>query len=151
MSTAAIQLVMAFVAAIGFGLLFNLRRDLILPAAVGGFLGWGIYLVAGEVIDGIFFPCLIASIFSAFFAEVFARMHHAPIAIFYIIVVIPLVPGRALFYTMFYATQTQWDKVAEFAFMTAEFALPIAFGVGIVWALSQINQRFIERRKQIQQ
>ena len=45
-SAVIMQLAMAFAGSVGFTVLFRLRRQLIIPASLGGCLSWGIYLLA---------------------------------------------------------------------------------------------------------
>ena len=138
---AAIELVMAAFAALGFGLLFNLRASLIPAACVGGVLSWGIYLAGGVFVEGIFIPCLIASAFSALYAEALARRYHAPTAIFFIIIMIPLIPGRGLYLTMENVVRGDWPMTCEFAMLTLQFAAGIALGLAAVWAVTEIMRK----------
>lgn len=126
----------------GFALLFNLRPALLLPASIGGVLSWGIYLLFGQFIEGIFFPCLIASAFAALYAEALGRHYHAPTAIFFIIAEIPLIPGRGLFYTMDNIVRGDWAATYDFAMLTLQFATSIAIGISLAWAASEIAHRY---------
>lgn len=135
---ALIQLAVSLPASAGFALLFNLRARLIVPASIGGVLSWGIYLLCGHVASGIFLPCLVASAFAALFAEALAWRVKAPAALFFIIAVIPLIPGRGLFYTMHSALLANWTLCSEFASLTLQFALAIAVGISAVWAASEM-------------
>lgn len=141
LEAAVVQLVMAALAALGFGLLFNLRSSLIPSACVGGVLSWGIYLAGGVFIEGIFIPCLIASAFSALYAETLARRYHAPTAIFFIIIMIPLIPGRGLYLTMDSVVRGDWPMTYEFAMLTLQFAAGIAIGLAAVWAATEIMRK----------
>ena len=137
--TWAIQLAMSLPAALGFALFFNVSRPHIIIAAIGGLLSWGCYELCsyGLDIQGVFIPCLIASTFAAVYAEILARRCNAPTSVFFIIAVIPLVPGRGLFYTMSNAVQGQWSACATNALTTLLFAAGIAVGICIVTAVVQ--------------
>ncbi|MGN0266345.1 MAG: threonine/serine exporter family protein, partial [Lachnospiraceae bacterium] len=70
-----IQLLMAFLGTVGFSLRFHLRKALILPASIGGLMGWALYLLFFQVlVNGVFISCLIASICVALYAEILARV-----------------------------------------------------------------------------
>lgn len=138
---ALVQVAVSLPASAGFALLFNLRERLILPAAAGGVLSWGIYLVCGQFLEGIFLPCLVAAAFAALFAEGLARHYRVPSAVFFIITMIPLIPGRGLFYTMDYAVRADWATCGDFALLTLSFALAIAVGMSAVWAASEIARK----------
>lgn len=147
MNAAIIQLIASLPASLGFALLFNMRRALLLPASVGGVLCWGIYLACSQIIEGIFFPCLIASVFSALYSETLARHYRAPGALFFIIVAIPLIPGRGLFYTMDGAVRGDWQAFYSFADITLQFALAIALGISAVWAATESARRLSAHRR----
>ena len=53
---------------------------------------------------------------------------------------IPLVPGRPLYYAMYYAVQQDMDLSADFARQTALYALGIALGASLVWALADMRR-----------
>lgn len=141
MSPEILQLIMAIPASLGFGLFFNLRRRLLLPATFGGFLSWGVYLFCTKLLEGIFFPCLIASAVAALYAELLARHYHAPASIFFIVAVIPLVPGRPLFYTMSAAVQANWAECYDFGMMTLQYAAAIAIGISVIWAAFEVIEQ----------
>lgn len=146
MGTEILQLVMALLAALGFGLFFNLRRRLLIPAMVGGVLSWGVYLLGTHLFEGIFVPCLIASAVSALYAELLAHHFRAPSSIFFIITVIPLIPGRPLFYTMSSAVQANWADCYAYGMMTLQYAAAIAIGISMVWAIFEVLEEARDRK-----
>lgn len=129
-----IQLATAFFGALGFALFFNVSPRRILPASVGGLVTWMIYWALFQIMGQIFVPCVIACIFAAAYAEVVARVNRIPTTVFFIISVIPLVPGRGLFYTMSDAVNGRWDAFAADSTATLLFAAGIAAGICIVSA-----------------
>lgn len=141
-----VQLFAAIPATLGFALFFNVRKGLLLYATLGGFLTEGIYLLCTAAVDDIFLPCLAASIFGALFSETLSRIFRTPTSVFFIISVIPLIPGRGLFYTMKYAVQAQWTSCGEFALLTFQAAAAIAIGITIVWACVQTWQNWRDQQ-----
>lgn len=65
------QIVITFIASMGFALFFNVYRSHILAASLGGVMTWVIYKLGVLIVGGAFVPCLIASIFAASYAELF--------------------------------------------------------------------------------
>ena len=90
-----VQLLTSFTGALGFCLVFHLRRRYMFAASLG-------FLI----------PALL----------------------------IPLVPGRPLYYAMYYAVQQDMDLSADFARQTALYALGIALGASLVWALADMRR-----------
>ena len=141
MTEAIVQLLMAFLGSLGFALLFGLRRRFILPAALGGMLSWGVYLLLGRLIASEFLPCLVASACAVLYAELLARLLHSPATVFVIPAVIPLVPGGSLYYAMSCVVQKDFAAAREFGMTTLEFSLAIAAGMSFVLAFRELRTR----------
>ena len=146
-----IQLLTAFLGSLGYCLLFHLRPQLLLPAALGGVLNWGIYLLLEPRLDSAFYACLVASAAAALYAEEMAKRLRAPATLFLVPSVIPSIPGGSLFYAMSSAVRGQWAAAREYGFHTAEYALAIAAGISLVWALYGMAQQTIRAIKQRKQ
>lgn len=139
-----IQLISAFIGSMGFCFVFNVRGKLVLPAAIGGMLCWGVYLLYESALGGLFVPTLIASAFAALYGEVLARIYKAPAPVFLIPTVIALIPGSTLYYMMSYAVRRDWAMCHEYAAQTGTFALGIAMGISLVWAMLEIFRNFMK-------
>lgn len=131
------QIVITFIASMGFALFFNVYRSHILAASLGGVMTWVIYKLGVLIAGGAFVPCLVASIFAASYAELLAWRTKAPTPVFFLISVISMIPGRVLFFTMSEAVSLQWESCAQYAVTTLEFAAAIAAGICIVTAVVQ--------------
>lgn len=146
MYNAVIQLVTAFIGALGFALLFNVRRELLFASAFGGFLVWGVYLLAEQWLGGIFVSSVAAAAAATVYAEVLARVKRTPAVVFSIPALIPLVPGGSLYYTMSYAVRSEWDLVSLYGSNTFYCALGIASGMSIVLSI-QFTMFQLEKRR----
>lgn len=131
-----IQLITAMLGSLGFALLFGLKKRYLLSAALGGLLNWGLYLLGMHWWGTIFFAGLLASAFSALYSEIMARIKKAPTTLFFITSIIPLIPGRALYYACSNAVMRDWEQAKSFANLTLQYALSIAAGACIVWAIT---------------
>ena len=136
-----LQLLTAFTGSMGFCLMFHLRRRYILAASLGGLLSWGVYLLFAGMWESILLPMLIAAAFSALYAEFLAEHMQAPAPLFLVPALIPLVPGRTLYYAMYYAVRQDPLQAGSYASQTASYALGIAMGCCLVWALSDMRRR----------
>ncbi len=147
MSTMILQLITAFIGSLGYSLLFRLRRQLLLPASMGGLLCWGMYLIVMHFFDGVFVPCLLASSFAALYAEILARIKKAPATLFLVPAVVPAIPGSTLYYTMSNVVQNDWDIAKKYGYLTIEYALAIACGISLIWAFSVMLQNISKNNK----
>lgn len=141
MNQNVLQLITAMTGSMGFALLFHVRPRLILPAALGGFFNWGIYLISARFLDGVLTPSVITAAFSALYAELMARRFKAPATVFFIPTIIPLIPGSTLYYTMSSMVSKDWNAAREFGYTTAQYALGIAAGASLIWTLNDIIKK----------
>lgn len=148
MENTIIQLAMAFVGALGYAVMFHLRKQLLFPAALGGFLSWGVYLLATELIEGIFLPCLISAVFASAYAELLARVMKAPATLFLIPAVMPFIPGSSLFYTMSNVVQRNLEETKIYGALTIQYVLAIAMGVSLVWTMCVIVRRMKKKERE---
>lgn len=96
----ALKLFLALSATAGYALLVNVPRRLLLPAALGGMLSWGVYLLLKGRIESTFYLLVLVGAASAAYAEAAAKLARAPATIFLIPALIPLVPGSYVYYMM---------------------------------------------------
>lgn len=132
-----IQLVSATIGTFGFGMIFGLKLKYLISVTFGGLFSCGIYLTGMYLLDSnIFFATLLAGAFAALYSEISARVMKAPSTIFFVTTIISLVPGRALYYTCSSAVLRDWNACRTNANITLQYALAIAAGACIIWAIT---------------
>lgn len=147
MYNAIIQLITAFVGSIGFALIFNVKKKLIITSAIAGFLGWGIYLLCSEVFAiGVLVANIFASAFCQIYAEITARICKTPTTVVYVPAVIPLIPGGALYNTMYSAVHSDWPQFKVYGSATLQTTLGIAIGLSFVSAILYIITRMAHNK-----
>lgn len=100
LTTYIIPIAAIFVASIAFSIFYNVKRSSILLCAIGGALGWAVYLAFVNNIGHKYVSFFVAAAAITIFAEVVGRVKNVPVTIFLTISLIPLVPGRAIFNTI---------------------------------------------------
>ena len=132
-----IQLLMAAVSTVGFGILFRLRvRYLPIVFVVGGGCYAIYYLFATVLRLDVFVAALMATIFVTAISEVLARAKRSPSVIFILTSLIPIVPGSNLFYMM----RGLILKDMQMALSHGSAALKISLGVaGGIIAISVVG------------
>ena len=137
-----IQVITGAVGSVGFGLIFNLRKKYILQAAAGGFLSWSIYLLCSHYVrSGIFLPTLAASFGTAIYTEILARVCKAPATIFFITSVIPLIPGKTLYYCMNAIVLNDYAGARQYGSVTFLYSVAIAAGMTMAWVLCDFSRK----------
>ena len=128
-----VQLAMALISALGFALKLGMKRPTRLTAAaIGGLIGWAAFLLASWLGCNDFAACFIAAAAGALYSQIMARTVHATSTVFIVPAVIPLVPGRALYYTLSSMLHGRPELVSEWGMSTALDALAIALGMVVV-------------------
>ena len=135
------QLLAAFVGAMGFALIFGMRRRYLFAASLGALLGWGVYLLTERFLSNSFLPPLLAAAFALTYSEMMAKALKTPATLFVIPAIIPLVPGGSLYYTMSYAVHRDIENARLYGVRTAESALAIAAGISFVLAVRELRTK----------
>ncbi|MDT8716251.1 threonine/serine exporter family protein [Clostridium sp. 19966] len=98
-----INSIYAAIATIGFGIIFNVKGKNLFLCAIGGGASWFIYLLSSKYTDSIALSMFASSVFIGIYSEIMARVRKAPVTIFVLCTIIPLVPGGGMYYTMYYS------------------------------------------------
>jgi uncharacterized membrane protein YjjB (DUF3815 family) len=130
---------------LGFCLVFNIHGRGMLLCTLGGVITWGIYRLTMGVFDGDLIPLFCATLFSAAYSEVMARVRRCPAIGYLVIAIFPLIPGAGVYYTMNYAVQGQMDLFISKGMHTAAEAGIIA--VAILLAEPAVRLLFTGRQK----
>ena len=136
-----IQLLTAFLGALGFAILFGVLRRCLLIAAAGGMLTWGLYLAMDAWLHVEFLSCLAAATFAVLFSELLARRLKLPATMFIAPAIIPLVPGGTLYYAMSFAVHGELEQARSYGMRALLSALAIAGGISLVTVLRELRTR----------
>ena len=128
-----IEILAAFFGSMGFSLIYNTRRTKMLISALGGAIGWGVYLLVTKfVADNVPLAYFIAAMCITVYAEIFARIKKTPTTTFLVVGIIPMIPGSALYYTMNYAFQNDLKSFFDTGVYTLKAAMSLAVGIIVV-------------------
>lgn len=147
--------VWAFLSSFVFCGILNLKdKKIMLVAALGGGLGWLVYLLAAPL-GSVVMQNLLAAITVALFAEFMSRIFKTPSTIFLVVGVLPMVPGGGIYYTMEYGVQGNTQMFIEKGMETFAIAGAIAIGVSIASAIFRFysavkNQQLTQRSNMVE-
>ncbi len=107
----------SFVACCAFGIQFNIRFKHLIAASVGSLVSQLISSLMGMQGFDEIKCCFVAAAAVAVYSEAMARFFKAPVNMYLIVGIIPLVPGGLMFYTMLALVmgdnQTFLERAAE--------------------------------------
>jgi uncharacterized membrane protein YjjB (DUF3815 family) len=126
-----VGLLSAVAGTVGFAMLFRVRPKFLFACAIGGFVAYAVYLITKNFVDGEFFPNVAAAVVTAVFSEICAHKLKAPVQLFTIPMLVPLMPGGALYYSMYYLLAKDTPLALKHAVITLETAFGLAGGVTV--------------------
>lgn len=129
------QAVVAFVATIAFAVLFHVPACHYLGCGLTGGAGWLCYLAVYAL-----YPSPVAASFAAVvvltgMSMYFAVRFRAPVSVFLICGIFPLVPGAGIYYTAYYFVMNQNDLAFSKGMETIKIAVAIALGIMLVLSI----------------
>lgn len=126
-----------FAACVGVCVMFNLRRKALLLAPLGAALGWCVYLLFGFTGNDIV-QYFVATLAVSVYAEILARVNKAPVTVFLIVGIIPMVPGGGVYYAMEYCLRGDMGNFLTTGLHTFGIAGAIAVGILLVSSLVRL-------------
>lgn len=132
-----LQIVMAMIGALGFGLLFRISGSRLITIMLGGAVNWGVYLLAMRWYDDRVTAFFVSTLATAVLAEVLARLLKAPVITLLVPMLVPLIPGGDLYYTTLALVQGDTAAFARYGTQFIEEAGAISFGVILVACIVQ--------------
>ena len=142
----------AFIGTIGFALIFKISLKKLLTVGIGGACTFVIYeLIASISSNNVLLATFVASVFMAMFSEVCARSLRAPAVVFLFPCAIPIVPGSALYYTMYYLLKNENEKFLTNISTAGQVLLGLALGLSVatvIWGIISYILKHIFKNKQ---
>ena len=126
------QFVVAVVATISFGITFQVPRRHYLAAGITGAVGWMVYIFGVELLS---MSPAIATLPLTLCARFFSVYHKAPVTVFLLPGIFPLVPGAGIYYTAYYFLRDDRTLFLNKGVETLKIALALALGIALVCSL----------------
>ena len=126
------QIIAAFLGTLGFAFVFKMKGRHLLFVSVCGLLVYGIYIIAFFMGESRFGAAFIAVSFVALLSEIFARILKAPTIIFLTVILIPVVPGSDLYYSMRYLLLRDFLNFSQSFKCACSISAGITCGITVV-------------------
>lgn len=140
-----IMILTAVIGTLGFGLVFNTKKDKLVYGCIGGLLAAVVYFICEEAGLSLLISNMFAAIVATLYAELIARVAKAPATVFLIPSVIPLTPGGSLYYTMSAIVDGDLQEARSMGERTVLISLGIAVGIVLVSVIFyQISHKGIQ-------
>lgn len=137
----ALQVVSAFVGVVAVAITFQVPKKYLVLAGVTGAGGWFMELVMEEVLHGSIFSSFLAAFLVAVLSQIFARVCKAPVTLFLVTGILPLVPGVGMYRTVYYLLQNNHEQTSYYLSYTLQIAGMIALAIFVVDSFFRILYR----------
>jgi len=137
------QVATSFVASAGFAVLFNVPGKHIGYCGFVGMLGWLVYRLLADLPANPILATLTASFVVTVVCQLLAKRRRAPIIVFSVSGIVPLVPGGLAYDAMRSVVENQYDLAVQRAFEAFMLSGAIAFGL----IFSEVINRAIRKSK----
>lgn len=127
-----IQILGAFIAVVTLSIVNGVPRKFLPYAGAVGAMGWAVYLILDEWRVGNVMRFFVAALTVSIISHSLARILKAPVTIFLISGIIPLVPGTSLYRTVYYIIMNNSQLANYYSLETFQVAGVIALAVFIV-------------------
>lgn len=135
----------------GFSIIFNLHGPGTALCVLGGVACWAIHCLVTTLGFGEMTAVFVASVFSAIYAEVMARVRKCPAIGYLIIGLIILIPGSSLYYTIYNLIMGNAAQFSAFGTKTVMIAGLMAAGILLVSTSVHLRATWKQRKKTLQQ
>ena len=140
-----VQLISCTIGCIGFAFMFKIRTRQVLYSGIGAFFTYAIYLITYHFMPSNFFATLMGAVFVALYAFAMSRLMRVASTIFLTASVFPLIPGAALYYTMYGFVTQDYNMGMQQGFALITTCLGIAFGFLIVDVITRTAMNMLQR------
>ena len=130
-----IQTAIAFISTIAFAIIFHTPKRQYAFAGMVGAFGWLIYIVYVHFTDDPVFASFFAALGLTYLGRIFSFLRRAPLPVFLISGIFPIVPGAGIYYTGYHIFMNDNAAAMSTGLQTIKIAVAIALGIGIVISL----------------
>lgn len=127
-----LECIYSFIGSFLFGIIFNIRGKKLFFAGLGGLLSQTAYVLLAFYFSSEISQYFFATIITAIYSEVFARIEKAPATVFLVPSIIPLVPGGMMYYSMEKCISGNTSLFINMLFETLGVAGALAMGILLV-------------------
>ncbi len=126
-----VRLMMAILGTVSFAMIYRVGRKRMLWAVLGGLFTYTVYELVMQLNSDVLIASLLAAMFMTLYSEALARIIHAPAVTFLLPSAIPIMPGGALYRTVYNLLFYNEEKFFLYGKTAVSVALGMAVGMGV--------------------
>ena len=140
-----LEFCVAFFATAACAVLFNVPKKQWIFAGITGGIGWIFYQIFLHLI-GTVIATFVAVLVITLLSRSFAVIRKAPVTVFLISGIFPLVPGVGIYYTAYYFIMNNLSLAGEKGIETIKIAIAIALGIMFILSIPEKCFHFLQKR-----
>lgn len=133
-----IKLIGAYIAVVAFSGLLGVQKKYLPYTGTVGVVGWFIYLICEKYEFSVVFATFASVVVITFISHVYARVFKAPVTIFLISGIIPLVPGAGMYRIAYYILEGNNQMLSYYARETLLSAGMIALAIFLIDSMFRV-------------
>ena len=137
----------AFVATVAFGVLFQVPKEQYAFSGICGAAGWLCYLLVMQNYPSTTIASFAAAVVLTMMSRIFAVWRKTPVTVFLICGIFPLVPGAGIYYTAYYFIMGDNAMALSKGIETIKIAVAIALAIVFVFSMPNPVAAALRRRK----
>lgn len=138
-----LQALSSFLVSLGFAILFDAPKKTLIHCGFVGMIGWIIYFSAANEGMEVISASFLASFFISLISHVFAKTFKAPVIIFTVGGIIPIVPGGTAYDAMKHFVLNQYSTAIELSAQVLLVAGAIALGIVFSEVVNQLYRKIV--------
>ena len=142
-----IQIASAFFAVYMFTKLLDVPRQFAHYSAVIGAVGWWVYMLFHTDGNSPMMAAFMSTLVIALLSHMMARFKKAPVTVFLVAGILPLVPGAQIYRCVFNLIQNDFDLSNFYLIEALQVAGAIAMAVFIMDSIFRLVQAYVENRR----
>lgn len=136
-----IQIIGAFIAVVALSIIFSIPKKFLIYSGIVGAVGWFIYLLFLRLKFQETTSVFIATLVVALISHSFARIFKAPVTVFLIAGILPMVPGVGMYRIAYSMLSEDSGMTAYYFNHTLQIAGLIAIAIFIMDTIFRMAQR----------
>jgi len=136
-----LQVVSAFLGVVSLAVLFHVPRKYLLPAGLTGAGGWLLELLIMNQTENAMMSAFLSAAFVAVISQLLARIFKAPVTVYLVPGILPLVPGVGMYRMVYYLLQENGEAASYYFSYTLQVAGMIALAVFVVDSFFRVLYR----------
>ena len=125
----AVQVAGSFMAVLSFGIVLDLPKKYLGWSCVTGGVCWLVYLLIREETGSLIFAAFLSGLSVALLGHILARILRAPVSVFLIPGILPLVPGTSIYNCVYNIIRSSREQSTYYLIETMQIAGAIAMAV----------------------